>query len=174
MMSRRLGAGWVFSYDGWEPWISAPLNAREGGGPWNTPCVKLAMQRLANMRLNPWHDLSGGVMKEATSAETAFLSTTMALKTKSQNNSHKVLLSLQLVEKERDFFGQHGMFLGCREGVPQWRLDILEQRTMNNATHLWQRFVRKTRNEVVSCATHISKYLLAVFCVPTDLVWWRI
>ena len=33
--------------------------------------------------------------------------------------------------------------------LPQWRADVLEQRTLNNAMYLWQRFVNKTRNEVV-------------------------
>ena len=37
----------------------------------------------------------------------------------------------------------------CRLLLPQWRVDVLEQRTLNNAMHLWQRFVNKTRNEVV-------------------------
>ena len=38
----------------------------------------------------------------------------------------------------------------CRLLLPQWRVEVLEQRTLNNAMYLWQRFVNKTRNEVVS------------------------
>lgn len=38
----------------------------------------------------------------------------------------------------------------CRAGKFAWRHDVVAQRTLSNASTLWQRYVSKTRGEVVS------------------------